>query len=153
MSAAMDVVEAIAISRPIHLVVLVLKSISIPIFSRRSLPIIRSYLQFGESKTSALILPMMAFPNCGNFTCSRVTLLLELKLPMVVVVLFAVPLFGTVPKGKLVFLINVWELPESNKTVNDLWGSTLWIQVAVMCAIGATSVAVACCVCCCCCLQ
>ena len=116
----------------------------IPIFNRISLPIIRSYLQCGESKTSALMLPIMAFPNCGNLTCSSVTLLLELKLPMVVVVLFAVPLFGTVPKGKLVFLINVWELPESSKTVNDLCGSTLWIRVAVMYAIGATSTCICC---------
>ena len=67
----------------------------------------RSYLQAGESKTSALTLPMMQFPNCGNFTFCKLTVLLESKLPIVVVVCLALPLFGIAPNGKLGLLIDV----------------------------------------------
>ena len=119
-----------------------------PIFGRTSLPIIRLHLQCSESKTSALMLPVIAFPNCGNLICSRVALLLELKPPMAMVALFAAPLFGTAPKGKIDFLINiVCKLPKSGGTVNDLCGDVPWMRVAEMHAIGAMSLAASC-ICC-----
>ena len=104
---SVDAAEVISISCPIHLVVWVSKLMLMPIFDRMSLPIVRSHWQFGESKTSALTLPVMQFPNCGNFTSCKLTVLLESKLPIVVVVCLALPLFGVAPNGKLGLFIRV----------------------------------------------
>ena len=83
-------------------------------------PIIRSYLHVGESKTSALMSPMLLLENSGNLTCDSITDSLLLKFPLVVVVCFGVPLVVSIPKGKHYLFIMVWVLPESNSTISDL---------------------------------
>ena len=64
--------------------------------------------------------PMLLFENYGNLTCDSITDSLLLKVPLVVVVRFGVPLVVSTPKGKHDFFIMVWEIPESNSTISDL---------------------------------
>ena len=74
----------------------------------------------GESNTSDLMSPMLLFENYGNLTCDSITDSLLLKVPLVVVVRFGVPLVFSSPKGKHDLFIMVWVLPESNSTISDL---------------------------------
>ena len=62
----------------------------------------------GESKTSALMSPMLLFDNYGNLTCDSITDLLLPKVPLVVVVRFGVPLVVSTQKVKHDFFIVVW---------------------------------------------
>ena len=97
-----------------------LNSRMIPILSSTSRPIFRSYLRVVESKTSALMSPMLLLENYGNLTCDSITDSLLLKIPLVVVFCFGFPLVVSTPKGKHDFFIMVWVIPESNNTISDL---------------------------------
>ena len=103
-----------------HWTVLSLKFKMIPMGSRTFLPMMMSYLQLGESKTSAWMSDICLLPNSGNFIPSSFTTSLVQYAPCVVVVLFSGPFIGCTPKGKDDLLIRVPELPESRRTSNVL---------------------------------
>ena len=103
-----------------HEIILSSKSILIPIAFRKSLPIIISYGQLGESKTCATT-PLMWrwLINSGNWMSLTKTISLELGVPCVVVwtVLYGVVVVW-VPNGRGFLLKRHPVLPESSKQIN-----------------------------------
>ena len=93
-----SVVYFIVMILSVQVIWCLLMSRMIPILSSTYQPIIRSYLDVGESKTSALMSTMLLFDNSGGFTCNSITDSLLLKVPLLVVVSFGVPLVVPTPK-------------------------------------------------------